>query len=329
MRLSPSQHRVSFADPLARPRSRRRAFTLIELVVTLAIVILLISLILPAIQHSRESARRATCASSLRQIGIAVAGYEATHKVLPPGSTVGWSVFASLLPHIEQSSLYSRVDFNKHAEYDPTIPLTLKMIRLPLLICPTDSGTSTAATFAPTNYAANFGSGVQKFDFNGVFRHWGELPGFGHGPLTLAEIRDGMSNTAAFAEILVAEGGPRRIRTVWELPTTLIQPNQYEAFASACSELNTVIGGDHSVRGRYWLSGEIVRTAYTHILPPNSPNCLNGNYVQHGQYSSSSEHAGGAHLSLLDGRVKFVSNSIGSAVWRAYGSRDGRESHVF
>lgn len=319
---------ASYDDCVFHRRSPRLAFTLIELIVSLVTITLLLSLILPAIQHSRESARRTTCASSLRQLGIAVAEYASTHNVLPPGSSGGWSVFASLLPHIEQSALYSSVIFSRNAEYDPTIPLVLKTTRLSLLICPSDSGIDARIPFAPTNYAANFGCGVQKYDFNGVFRHWGALPGYGYGPLNFAAIRDGSSNTAAFSEIVVATGESRRFRTVWELPTALITPNQYAAFASACSELSTVINGDNDVRGRYWLSGEIVRTGYTHILPPNSPNCLNGNYVQHGQYSSGSEHFGGASIMLLDGRVTFVSNSIDIDVWRAYGSRDGRETHV-
>ena len=67
-------------------RSHRLAFTLIEMIVSLATIALLLSLILPAIQHSRESARRMACASSLRQLGIAVAQYAGTHNVLPPGS---------------------------------------------------------------------------------------------------------------------------------------------------------------------------------------------------------------------------------------------------
>jgi prepilin-type N-terminal cleavage/methylation domain-containing protein/prepilin-type processing-associated H-X9-DG protein len=58
---------------------RREAFTLVELLVVVAIVGLLAGLLLPAVQHARESARRANCASNLRQVGLAMIRYSDLH----------------------------------------------------------------------------------------------------------------------------------------------------------------------------------------------------------------------------------------------------------
>ena len=64
----------------------RRGFTLVELLVVMAIIGLLIALLLPAIQSARESARRVRCQNSLKQIGIAANNYYDVHKTFPVGA---------------------------------------------------------------------------------------------------------------------------------------------------------------------------------------------------------------------------------------------------
>ncbi len=106
---------------LLRPRSRRRAFTLIDLLIVLAIIAILIALLLPAIQRIRETASRVKCANNLKQIGLACHSLEAVYQHLPTGGWgyrwVGDATRASdagqpggwiyqILPYMEQQSLY-------------------------------------------------------------------------------------------------------------------------------------------------------------------------------------------------------------------------------
>src|SRR4051794_21831923 len=96
----------------------RRGFTLIELLVVIAIIALLVALLLPAVQAAREAARRAQCVNNLKQTGLALANYETSHRLLPPGyvsnfladgtdTGPGWGWAAMLLPALEQSGTFN------------------------------------------------------------------------------------------------------------------------------------------------------------------------------------------------------------------------------
>src|SRR5262245_48445609 len=95
-----------------RPRITA-GFTLVELLVVMAIIGVLVALLLPAVQAAREAANRTQCTSNLRQIGIGLLAYHGVNGMFPAG---GWlatdpqlSWTASILPQIDQTPLFARL----------------------------------------------------------------------------------------------------------------------------------------------------------------------------------------------------------------------------
>lgn len=94
---------------------RLAAFTLVELLVVIAVIGVLISLLLPAVQQAREAGRRSQCSNNLKQVGLAYQCYESAYQSFPPGyisdqtKPAGWGIF--LLPYIELKTLYDQYNF--------------------------------------------------------------------------------------------------------------------------------------------------------------------------------------------------------------------------
>jgi prepilin-type N-terminal cleavage/methylation domain-containing protein/prepilin-type processing-associated H-X9-DG protein len=141
----------------------RRAFTLVELLVTLAIIGLLVGLLLPAVQAARESARRAQCGNHLKQIGLGLSHYEGALNVYPPaylltsatqsgtangvnypddGSNglTGWAWGALLLPYLEQQALHQNLKLNLPCWAAENAGLV--KTKLPVFVCPSATGGS-------------------------------------------------------------------------------------------------------------------------------------------------------------------------------------------
>ena len=203
----------------------KSAFTLVELLVAIAIIGVLISLTLPAVQMARESARKTTCLNNLKQIGLAVQNYESSRNRFPPSRAADgfltWPVY--LMPYLEMNNLHAQ--FDMQAPYGMQFPQTVRE-QMPVMMCPSRRSSHQVSFWERNNqpvgtvgdYAGNAGShkhhrnhvwGLFTDEVDGVFNSGrtrenpvvgGRLVGKEIGRYGFPSLTDGSSNTIFVGE---------------------------------------------------------------------------------------------------------------------------------
>jgi prepilin-type N-terminal cleavage/methylation domain-containing protein len=320
----------------------RRAFTLVELLVVIAIIGVLIALLLPAVQAAREAARRMQCSNNLKQIGVALHNYSDTCKELPFASATtfnindngfrshrSWAV--AIFPFMEQQALYSDLIFGSAGNFCPgPNPATnvdaLNGVVISGLYCPSntrgkmraDTGGSVQYKLQKINYVGiggtarnpanvasyvspNFSVGYAygRRTFNGTII----AIGYQDDPATfsssspidsigLESLSDGTSNTVGVAEQshLVKDSAG----------------NQQDWGASG--HTGGGWNGNHTwnwvpnITHIYWTINSICPTGGSGTPQCHQPYCSNT--------IIASPHTGGAQFTVMDGSVRFLSETV-------------------
>lgn len=306
-----------------------RGFTLVELLVVIAIIGILVSLLLPAVQAAREAARRTECLNNLKQLMLAAQLHHDAKKTLPPSKSQGtdFSTHAFLLPFMEQANAQNLINFSIDAD-DPGNAAAMAT-HIPIFNCPSDAQTSVPNGWAGTSYRSNQGSNL----LNGLPSSSGPnstMPA-PNGPfipqkfLTFATIKDGLSNTAAFSEHGKGDFS-NSISTYTDTFKPGTYPNTQDEAVQQCAAMDPEDLSRQGVSdvGAPWLLGYHSNTNYFHVAPPNFRSCM----FPPGRIATTaqSEHPGGVQIALCDGSARYVSESINISVWRAIGSRNGKEA---
>ena len=271
-------------SPPARLACYRRAFTLIELLATIAIIGFLVAIVLPAVQMARESARRSQCSNNLRQIGLALNNYVTSFGSLPNASNGrAYSPHTMLLPFLDEGVLFNTINFDVIAFDVSAASANHSAIAVNLggFLCPSDSFSRTAG-ISWSNYAANRGVNYRTGNSdNGAFRLARAAA-----PLSFGGFTDGLSTTTAASEwvtgLYLGSKDPKG--PVYETPTQLTAKNEFDQFAQACHELDPLTARiDIPDKGIYWHQGGYLHTNYNHTLGPNDHSCMTGGgWVQYG-----------------------------------------------
>ena len=281
---------------------RTRGFTLIELLVVIAIIAVLIALLLPAVQQAREAARRTQCRNNMHQLGLALHNYHDAHNVFPFSSVlehqipagsgtyhyhfVGWGLF--LLPYIDEAALYNAFNFDVAKQNSGSEAQNVTVCRsgLSQYCCPSDPTGLRDGGYGLSNYANSTGKkGILAGDGGGVM--------FDGSVVCISDVRDGTSNTIAIGE------------------------------------MNSPSVPGETGYPRRWYSQRYNRGQRNTAAPMNSfPNVCLAWGTPSGclaAYDFGSYHEGGAFFLFCDGAVRFLSENIDIATYRALSTRAGNE----
>jgi prepilin-type N-terminal cleavage/methylation domain-containing protein/prepilin-type processing-associated H-X9-DG protein len=313
-------------------RPRRSAFTLVELLVVIAVIGILIGLLLPAVQSAREAARRTYCQNNLKQIGLAMQNYHSSFQTLPWGAKGGWghSWTTDILPFMDQIALWESTP-NGEPGSGTGNTLESRQFRalartaVPGYRCPSQPGPlhfdqefDSISGRALNSYLGNAGSNVDTDNYTSTVPNFQRGMESGNGvlrvadfvsnpnrpskrPIKFSSIFDGLTHTLLVAETRYLEPHDCSICDHF----ALYHPDFDQPAVDSRGRL--VQGTDFSEALASLKYGINLR--------------LDSSSKEELELSIGSYHLGGVNAVLCDGSVQFLSSSLDEKVRHAIGSR--------
>lgn len=333
-------------SPSSRRHDRQRpstGFTLVELLVVIAIIGVLVALLLPAVQAAREAARRSTCQSNFKQVGLALQNYHSAFGVFPDGTRyntaaaaaagacnyvatkniptgatgsnyagMGWGAFA--LPYMEQQQVYNMIDFDSPQGNFAPRSWEAAGVLIPAFICPSER-----------NEEGWIDCCTDKDHFG--------VPGWDWRMSNMAGIGD--SRDAYCYDFVPTPRGKGILYNFSEVEARHVTDGLSNTFI--IGEMTSAEGIDAAGQKVWVAHGWITRNVADLGQGVNGPGSVPGGRSDqvdpfdgdggnrhdefHREHGFASWHPGGAHFAFADGSVQFMGEDTDSLVLWAYSSK--------
>lgn len=282
---------------------KRLAFTLFQLLVVLAILMILLGLLLPALYKVRVAAERAKEFNNLKQMVLALHNYHDVNNFFPAGvDDRHFSATSKLLPYIEQQSVYNSIDFKK--SIDDAVNAEARKTKIKILLNAADPIESVKAEGGATNYLFN----------DKVF--------FLNSKSTFINILDGTSNTIFIGETLKGDGQTKAVDVKRQY--VLLKKEDLKGTGPDTGvkyfKDGKNIAGD---RCASWMDGRFLQGTFNGRLMPNDkrPDVSCGGVSG---VSTLRSFTSSVAVAMGDGSVRSVKNTISRPTWeRAIDPADG------
>lgn len=333
-------------------------FTLVELLVVIAIIGILMAMTLPAIQSSRESGRRVSCANNMRQLGVATQSFVTAKNRFPigvsfnkqarecatPASGRGFWTY-DILWYSEFENVARQINPNQWAAMAGSVDANFKQAlqsEIPMFQCPSDTRELVVRpspwiwdNFTRGNYVGCFsphGFAVEpEASVNCLSQD--SMNGGQRTTANPTVLKDNPLTTLPGRSIFNYGGSDRRMANVHD-------------GASKTVAFSEVISGNSmdDYRGMWWMDQGV---GYSHYRTPNSIEAdpFHANFVPDKlglpplqstpggwpalMVGARSMHLAGVNVANADGSVHFIRDDISSVVWTALGSMNGGEDAVW
>jgi len=297
-------------------KRNRRGYTLFSLLILLALALLLLGMLFPAMHKVQIASKRMQSQNNIKQIGIALHNYNDVNGRLPSGvDGNGYSALTHLLPFIEQDNLYRILQPSLMTTTADKAPGGVRVAYIKVYVSPLDPVRQPDMKSGPTNYMMVAGSKANLAGNDGIL--------YKESRTRFTDISDGTSNTIMTLETLKGDGKTKAeavARQHVRLKKADLKGLKDEAGVKDFENSKNIVGN----RGGAWIEGRFLQATTTVTREFNSTK-PDVDCEGEGGLAAPRSLETGTNVGMADGSARWISNKVTLSVWQAVATRAGGE----